>query len=422
MSNLASALPAGCDLVFVLPHLGPGGAQKVALLAAKHFLADGLSVALVTLLPGHVQAHDLPEGLCWVDLGGDVASARRQRSMKVRTARLLHRWLALLLVAASWPLLQGIKPGRHGGVVRWLLVGLIGPQALLLHRLLAQTPPQRVMSMLTRTNLLCCQALWMLPGHLVISERNDPSRQRLSFPWPRLQGWLWCRADRVTANTAGVLDALQRRNPEIASRMNLLPNPLVLGSAHRDAIGWSDKFERTAFIAVCRLVPQKGIDLLLEAYAALSPAIHSQWRLLIIGEGPERAALEQRTSDLQLAERIHFLGFQPDPSRYFRDAGVFVLPSRFEGMPNALLEAMGCGLASIVSDASPGPLEVVSDEQSGLVVPSGSIAALTTAMERLVLDAALRRQLGQRAAATMRQHSWSVLDQPWRDVLALPSA
>ena len=68
--------------------------------------------------------------------GGDVASTRRQRSMKVRTARLLHRWLALLLVAASWPLLQGIKPGRHGGVVRWLLVGLIGPQALLLHRLL----------------------------------------------------------------------------------------------------------------------------------------------------------------------------------------------------------------------------------------------------------------------------------------------
>ena len=421
MNKFACALPTGCDLVFVLPHLGPGGAQKVALLAAEHFLADGLNVALVTLLPGHAQAHDLPEGLCWVDLGGDVASARSHRTLKARSARLLHRWLALLLAAVSWPVLQGLRPGRHGGVVRWMLIGLIGPQASLLHRLLAQAPPRRVMSMLTRTNLLCCQALWMLPGHLVVSERNDPSRQRLSFPWPRLQGWLWCRADRITANTAGVLDALQCRNPGLASRMNLLPNPLVLRSAQQGGIGLSHKSERSAFIAVCRLVPQKGVDLLLEAYAALSTAIHSQWRLLIVGEGPERTALEQRTRDLQLAERIHFLGFQTDPSRYFLDAGVFVLPSRFEGMPNALLEAMGCGLAPIVTDASPGPLEVVSDEQSGLVVPSGSIAALTTAMERLALDAALRTRLGQTAAATMRQHSWSVLDQPWRDVLALPS-
>ena len=422
MSRPASALPTGCDLLLVLPHLGPGGAQKVALLAAEHFLNDGLIVALVTLLPGHARAHDLPEGLCWVDLGGDLASARSLRSSKAWCARLLHRWLALLLVSASWPVLQGIRPGRHGGLVHWLLIGLIGPQASLLHRLLAQAPPLRVMSMLTRTNLLCCQALWMLPGHLVVSERNDPSRQRLSFPWPWLQSWLWCRADRVTANTTGVLDALQRRNPGLASRMNLLPNPLVLHSAHEDAIGWPDTSEVTAFIAVCRLVPQKGIDLLVEAYAALSPAIHGQWRLLIVGDGPERAALEQRTSDLQLGERIHFLGFQPDPSRYFHAAEVFVLPSRFEGMPNALLEAMGSGLAPIVSDASPGPLEVVRDERSGLVVPSGSIPALTTAMERLAMDAALRRQLGQTAASTMRQQSWSALDQCWRDVLALPSA
>ena len=79
-----------------------------------------------------------------------------------------------------------------------------------------------------------------------------------------------------------------------------------------------------------------------------------------------------------------------------------MLPSRFEGMPNALLEEMGCGLAPTVTDASPGPLEVVSNEQSGSVVLSGSIAALTTAMERLALDAALQTRLGQKAAATMR--------------------
>ena len=103
--------------------------------------------------------------------------------------------------------------------------------------------------------------------------------------------------------------------------MNLLPNPLLLRSAQEVGIGLSHKSERPTFIAVCRLVPQKGVDLLLEAYYAISTAIHSQWRLLIVGEGPGRTALEQRTSDLQLAERIHFLCFQPDPSRYFLDKG-----------------------------------------------------------------------------------------------------
>ena len=67
---------------------------------------------------------------------------------------------------------------------------------------------------------------------------------------------------------------------------------------------------------------------------------------------------------------MQFLGFRSDPQTFLLQAGVFVLPSRFEGMPNALLEAMAAGLAVVVTDASPGPLEVVEDGVSGLVVPS----------------------------------------------------
>ena len=88
-------------------------------------------------------------------------------------------------------------------------------------------------------------------------------------------------------------------------------------------------------------------------------------------------------------------------------------------MPNALLEAMGHGLAVIVSDASPGPLEVVIDGQSGLVVPSEEVEELALAMQRLAQSADLREKLGAAAQAVTQQQSWANLDDCWCSVLGL---
>ena len=221
-----------CDLMIVLPHLGPGGAQKVALLAADHFLAAGLKVVLVTLLPDKPRTHALPDALCWIDLGDAVAAGRSNQAFMARAGRFARVWtrrlLAWLIVGLAWPWLQKIRPGRHPALVHWLLISLSGPQAFLLQVLLADTRPPRVLSLLTKTNLLCCQALWDLPGHLVVSERNDPQLQLLRFPWVQLQSWLWQRADRITANTSGVLMGLQACYPDQAAAMQLLPNPLVV--------------------------------------------------------------------------------------------------------------------------------------------------------------------------------------------------
>lgn len=96
-----------------------------------------------------------------------------------------------------------------------------------------------------------------------------------------------------------------------------------------------------------------------------------------------------------------------------------MLSSRFEGMPNALLEAMGAGLAVIVSDASPGPLEVVSHGQSGWVVPTEQVSALAEAMRQLAEDQSLRSRLGTAAAGLMESHSWDSLDGTWRQALQL---
>jgi glycosyltransferase involved in cell wall biosynthesis len=117
---------------------------------------------------------------------------------------------------------------------------------------------------------------------------------------------------------------------------------------------------------------------------------------------------------------VVFEGFQTDPVRFMARASVFVLPSRFEGMPNALLEAMAAGLPVVVSDASPGPLEMVDPGVHGLVVPSENVEALAEALGRLMVDSELRERLGRAARQRLRSLDWDVVEPHWRSVLALP--
>ena len=253
----------------------------------------------------------------------------------------------------------------------------------------------------------------------MVSERNDPRLQRLLFPWNLLQGWLWKRADCITANTAGVLDGLKSCFPEYQNVMQLLPNPLVLEglSSLEDA---SQVFhEELGFLAVCRLVRQKGIDVLIRAYASLPKSLRRDWPLTIAGDGPERPALERLVDQLLPSGQVRFLGFHNQPISLHYSSAVFVLPSRFEGMPNALLEAMGSGMAVVVSDASPGPLEVVVDGETGLVFRSEDVGALSVAMKKLALDGLLRAQLGAEAFSLMKKQSWDSLDHVWCKILSI---
>ena len=160
--------------------------------------------------------------------------------------------------------------------------------------------------------------------------------------------------------------------------------------------------------------------MLVEALPRLSGAA-ADWPVTLVGDGPERDRLQSQAKDLGVSDQLQCLGFRSDPERFLAEAAVFVLPSRFEGMPNALLEAMAAGLPSVVSDASPGPLEMVSDGQQGLVVPSEDVIAFAAALQRLMLDGDLRHRYGVSARETLRALDWDVGESHWRSVLALPA-
>ena len=177
--------------------------------------------------------------------------------------------------------------------------------------------------------------------------------------------------------------------------------------------------DRRGLVTVARLVPQKGIDVLIRAMAR-TVGEAGGWTLTLVGDGPERQDLERQVEQAGLQDRVQFLGFRPDPQTFLLQAGVFVLPSRFEGMPNALLEAMAAGLAVIVTNASPGPLEVVEHGTSGWVVPSDDPVALAEALDHLAADPLLRERLGAAARATLRQSDWSVVGPIWDSLVDPP--
>lgn len=148
-----------------------------------------------------------------------------------------------------------------------------------------------------------------------------------------------------------------------------------------------------------RLDAQKGLDVALDAWArviARRPAAH----LVLAGDGPARTALEKKARELGLAERVRFLGTRPDPERLLQAGRIFVLPSRSEGMSNALLEAMATGLGCVATRIG-GNSDLMEHGGTGLLVPPGDSEALADALLALLEDVGLRIRLGAAARAAV---------------------
>ena len=168
-------------------------------------------------------------------------------------------------------------------------------------------------------------------------------------------------------------------------------------SVTRRALGLAD--DDVVLIAVGSLKPIKGVDVLLHALAGLVRK-HPRLRLIVVGEGPDRSALENLARELSIADRVSFLGLRADVDVVLRAADALVLPSRAEALPTVLLEAMATGLP-VVATRVGGVPEIVEEGRSGVMVPPEDASALGSVLDRVVTDAALRRSLGERGRAVV---------------------
>jgi len=209
-------------------------------------------------------------------------------------------------------------------------------------------------------------------------------RQRLI---PYLIGRFYPGADAVVAVSRGVADDLARTTGVARERITVIYNPVVTPDVARRADAppdparfrdWYAAGRAPVILSVGRLAPEKDFSTLIRAFAGLSDNLPA--RLLILGEGPERAQLEALIDALALGERVALPGFVANPFAHMARAGVFVLSSTFEGLPSALIQAMACGCPVVATDCPHGPAEILAGGRHGRLVPIGDVAAMTKAV------------------------------------------
>ena len=419
----------------MLPHLGLGGAQRVASCMATYWSECGHKVTLVTLMDTPPDFHRLDQRVERIRLpqpNGPLVRARRSLSARIEQRDIRAE---LMPIPASGPgrgeyrRLDGLR-AAYRSLVRLsvAIVAFVTRHRLLgrsyevyarllricywrvrtVRRVFVRTNPDVVCSMLGATNIITVAASADLPHRTVISERNDPSKQRLETPWQDLRPVLYPAASAVSANSRGALASMRAYCPQ--GKLHHAPNPLILSD---QAKTWE---RSNAMLFLGRLVRQKAPDVLIDAFARFART-RPEWTLHVAGDGPMAEELRGRARALGLTESVIFHGIVADPTPLFTDCRIFVLPSRFEGTPNALMEAMAHRMPCIVSDASPGPLRLIEDGSTGVVVKVDSVDALAHAMEKLSRDERLQHELGEAAFDRVQVFGIAHIGPVWDQIL-----
>jgi 2-deoxystreptamine N-acetyl-D-glucosaminyltransferase/2-deoxystreptamine glucosyltransferase len=221
-----------------------------------------------------------------------------------------------------------------------------------------------------------------------------------------LGGWIeratLRRADAVVVLTDRTAAAL-RADGVAADRIEVLPSgfdPALFAGPHADAFPGTGR-PRIGYVG--RLAGQKRADLLVEAFGRMRRPAH----LVVVGDGPEAAALRRLVAASPAAGRITMTGFVEHSAvpAVLASLDVLVLPSAYEEMGSVLVEAMASGLP-VVASAVGGIPEVVRDGETGLLVPPGDVAALAEVLDRLAADPGLRARLAEGARARARGYAW----------------
>ena len=299
-------------------------------------------------------------------------------------------------------------------------------------RALRRLKPDLTLSFLTRANVANIIAASALRIPAIVSERVNTSSHLGSGAGARVARFLvrktYPKARRIIAVSQGVADDLSASFGVPSARMSVIANPIDLDEIRTQAeSGAPIAVPGPYAVAMGRLVPNKNFSMLIDAFARSGIAGH----LLILGDGPERAALTRKVEDLGLAGRVLMPGFAANPFPTLRRADFFVSPSNAEGFPNSLLEAMSVGLPVISTNCPSGPSEVLADlprervqpgvffAPHGILVQPDDPTAMAGALQAMA-DPERRRPYGEKAperaadfgVARARDAYWSIIRAP----------
>jgi len=348
-------------IVFLNSSMGRGGAERVISILANEYCVRGWQVEIVMLLH-NICEYPLDERVKVIDL-----SYANEKNA-------IFRWVKMLKALRGF-----IKKGQ----------------------------PDVVVPFHAKVAALSEIAFWGMRKEfrMVSSERIDP----YSVKYSKILRWLidraFTHADAVVFQTEKAKSFYSKK---IQVKSEIIGNPVSLQLQKSDKVN-------PIIISAGRLEKQKNQKMLIQAFSEIANDF-PKYELHIYGEGSLRKELEQQIKELGLQDRVKLPGNHMDYQNRLCEADIFVLSSDFEGLSNALLEAMVLGMPCISTDCA-GSDEVVQSENNGLLVPVGDMTALAEAMGRMLSDDELKKRLGKAAKITTRSYRTENVISKWREIL-----
>ncbi len=354
------------NITCVIASLGPGGAERVLVTLANRWIELGFNISFITYNDAVDDFYCLDPDINRVqlDLFNNTLLFKRLENKVLRL----------------WILRQAIQ----------------------------KTEPDVVISFIHMTNIMVLLATFGMKVPVIVSERNDPDKSQPPIRYKRWQKFAYKRAKYLVLQT-------QQFSPlfsYIKEKIRIIANPAPL---HLPETQITYSREKTV-TAVGSLQHQKGFDVLITAFANVAKQ-HPDWFLNIWGEGPLRAELQELITTLGLTERVFLKGRTKKLFKELTKSGVFVLSSRYEGIPNVMLEALACSCPVIATECNEAVESIITDGENGLTIPPEDVELLSTSIERLITSESERNLFSSRARNSINNLELSSINNLWHELI-----
>ena len=333
-------------IIFLLPDMAGGGSEKVVTLLANDYVGRGINVAIM-MFAGNSVAYELDERVEVLSVAPASAGNMRVRLGRVRRMRAFFK--------------------KNTGAY--------------------------IFSFSTMGTAFATMATWGMKRFILVSERNDPNY----CPNAAWRNWAYKKADCLTFLTAEIRDYFP---PHIREKGVIIPNPIDDTVPRR-----ADAPREKTVVAVGRLEAQKNYPLLLKAFQIFCAA-YPEYVLHIYGTGALERELRALAGMQGIADSVVWHGFDPDVQEKIINSGMYVLSSDFEGISNAMIEALAMGIPTIATDSlGGGSRSYIEDGVNGLLAPMRDEKALAEAMKRIAADEVLAKKLSDNAVKIREKYS-----------------
>lgn len=343
-------------IVFILGSMNRGGAERVISILSRDYAEKGWKVDIILLLYYKI-SYDLDKNVNVLDFTGS-------------------------------------KPSRIDRIPFWIKS---------IRKYVKKEKPDVILSFAARINVISQISTIGIAKRLFVSERNDPRCDGRSFVVDKMTKLLYPKADGVIFQTNRAASYFANLN-----NSHIIPNPISVEFIRT-------KYDENKIVYVGRFTKQKNPELLLRAFSAICRK-NSKCFLEMYGAGELQQRIIDLTQELKIVDRVRIMGNVSNIHECISDACFFVLPSDFEGLSNALLEAMMMGIPCISTNCA-GSNEYIKNKHNGLLTTVGSVEEMSSAMELFITNKDIREECGKNARRCSVAFSKDVVLKMWHDLM-----